>query len=85
MEHIYFEAQLCSQIATLKEKPKTIKTSAKNRLTGVAILEPLLAFSSDSHSENKPLCRLSERERLAVLTMVSMVRTKLLYNMGLKK
>ena len=34
MERFYFEAQLCSEIANLKEKSKTFKKYAKNRLTG---------------------------------------------------
>ena len=33
MEHIYFEAQLCSEIATLKEKSKKAKEQ-KIRLAG---------------------------------------------------
>ena len=35
MEHIYFEAQLCSEIATLKEKSNNrINKNAKIRLAG---------------------------------------------------
>ena len=36
MEHIYFEAQLCSEIAILKEKSKKLKY-CENRLTGGVI------------------------------------------------
>ena len=34
MEHIYFEAQLCSEIAIFKEKSEKTKKSKKLRLAG---------------------------------------------------
>ena len=40
MEHIYCEAQLCSEIATLKEKSNKNQKYAKNRWAGGAYKQP---------------------------------------------
>ena len=45
MEHIYFEAQLCSEIATLKEKSNNIK-NAQNRVAGEVLENLIIHFEN---------------------------------------